>query len=146
MKICYNSLNKYVKGKNGMTRTESREYALKLIFAFQTNHGADPEQLIEDSLDTLEEAPSDFARQLFLGVCKNIDELDAKISSAAIGWRIERISRVSLAALRLAAYELTYMPDIGVKITVNEALELVRKYEGDEAVPFVNGVLAKIIG
>lgn len=128
-----------------MTRTESREYALKLIFAFQANRDADPAQLLTDAADTLEGEPSDFAKQLFTGVCEHIDELDEKISSAAIGWRTDRMGRVALAVLRLAVYELTYMPDIGVKVSVNEALELVRKYETDKAVPFVNGVLAKII-
>ncbi len=129
-----------------MTRTESREYALKLIFAFQADRSVCPETIMADASETLEAEPSEFAKQLFLGVCSHIDELDEKISASAIGWRTERMGRVSLAVLRLAAYEVIYMPDIGVKISVNEALELVRKYEGDKAVPFVNGVLARIVG
>jgi N utilization substance protein B len=112
-----------------MTRREAREKALCLIYEYGFNTEKKPEELIEDSIGEREESMSGFAKELFLGVCSHMAELDEKISAAAENWRIGRISRVSLSVLRLCAYGLLYMPETGREISINEALELTRKYD-----------------
>jgi len=127
-----------------MTRREAREKALCLIYEYGYNTDKSPEEIIEQAAEEWEESPSGFAKELFFGVCNHIDELDEKIAAAAENWKIQRISRVSLAALRLCAFELIYMPETGREISINEALELTRKYDDEKAVAFVNGVIGKI--
>ena len=83
---------------------------------------------------------------MFETVIDNIDEVDARISDAAENWSLKRISKVSLAILRLATAELCCLPEpTPDEIAVNEALELARLLDSEKAVPFINGVLAKII-
>lgn len=127
-----------------MTRREAREKALFLIFEYGYNTEKEPEELLTQAAEEWEESPSGFAKELFFGVYEHIVELDEKISEAAENWKITRISRVSLAVLRLCSFELIYMPQTGREISINEALELTRKYDDEKAVGFVNGVLGKI--
>ncbi|HAN22038.1 MAG: transcription antitermination factor NusB [Clostridiales bacterium GWF2_36_10] len=127
-----------------MTRREAREKALCLIFEYGYNTEKKPEEILDRATEEWEETLSGFAKELFLGVCEHLAELDENISEAAENWKITRISRVSLAVLRLCVYELIYMPQTGREISINEALELTRKYDDEKAVGFVNGVLGNI--
>ncbi|HOJ47306.1 MAG TPA: transcription antitermination factor NusB [Bacillota bacterium] len=127
-----------------MTRREAREKALCLIYEYGFNAEKTPEEIIENAINEREENLSGFAKELFLGVCSHLAELDEKIAAAAENWRIERIGKVTLAVLRLGAYELLYKPEIGMEISINEALELTKKYDEEKAVGFVNGILGKI--
>lgn len=127
-----------------MTRREAREKALCLIYEYGFNAEKAPEEIIENAINVREENLSGFAKELFLGVCSHLAELDEKIAAAAENWRIERIGKVTLAVLRLGAYELLYKPEIGMEISINEALELTKKYDEEKAVGFVNGILGKI--
>ena len=77
---------------------------------------------------------------------RDIAEIDGKIEQASDGWKIDRISCVSLAVLRLAVYEITRREDIPGIVSVNEAVALAKKYDGEEAAPFVNGILGGISG
>ncbi|PKM62914.1 MAG: transcription antitermination factor NusB [Firmicutes bacterium HGW-Firmicutes-21] len=128
-----------------MTRREARESALCLIYEYSYNNEKTPEEVYEQAVAVREEHPSAFAKQLYFGTCEHMPELDERIAVAADNWRIGRISRVSLAALRLCAFELLYMPGTEKEIAINEALELTRKYDDEKAVGFVNGVIGKII-
>ena len=127
-----------------MTRREAREKALCLIYEYGFNAEKTPEEIIENAINEREENLSGFAKELFLGVCSHLAELDEKIAAAAENWRIERIGKITLAVLRLGAYELLYKPEIGMEISINEALELTKKYDEEKAVGFVNGILGKI--
>lgn len=128
-----------------MTRRESREAALKYIFEQEFDAARTPEEIIETACEERgDEAPSGFARELFFAVSENRGDYDEKIAAAAENWRFDRISKVALAVLRLACAELYGFPEIPVEITVNEALELARKYADEKSVPFVNGVLGKL--
>ena len=127
-----------------MKRSEARAYALSMLFEYSYNRADEPDEIIERSPDLRGENPSGFAKQLFNGVCSSIAEIDAKIENAAQNWKLHRISRVSLAVLRIAVYEMLYIKELPPEIVVNEALELTRKYDADDAVGFVNGVLGKI--
>ena len=71
-------------------------------------------------------------------------EIDKIIGEHAHGWRTDRLARVSRAVLRLAVYELVYEKDIPSSVTINEAVELIKKYDDEKARPFVNGVLNSV--
>lgn len=70
-------------------------------------------------------------------------ELDALIDEKSTGWKTNRMAKVDLAIIRLAVYEIKFEDDIPTKVSINEAVELAKKYGADESAAFVNGVLAK---
>ncbi len=84
---------------------------------------------------------SKYVRSVLSGVAEHEAALEAAIGESARGWALSRISKVSLAALKLSIYEMRYMPEIPLRVSMNEALELVKKYDEEEARPFVNGIL-----
>ena len=87
---------------------------------------------------------NDFAASLFCGTQEHLTEIDAKIEEHAKGWKLERISRMSLSILRLCTYELMFT-DVPRPVALNEAVELAKKYGNDASSGFVNGVLAKVM-
>ena len=74
-----------------------------------------------------------------------IPELDAKINEVAEGWKTNRMGKAELTILRLALYEILYDDEVPKKVAINEAVELAKKFGGDEAPAFINGVLAKLV-
>lgn len=129
-------------GKN-QTRSEARAEAFKLVFQAEVN-GDDLEFLISEMLENNpgSEQNIDYIRAVVFGVSKKSDELKADICEhLSGGWKIERISKVSLALLKLAIYEIKYMDDIPPKVSVNEAVELDKKYDEPDNSAFINGVL-----
>ena len=91
-----------------------------------------------------DEKERDYMEQLVAGVQEHAADIDAEVSKYAVGWKIERISRVDLAIMRLALYEIKYASQ-PAGVAVNEALELAKAYSTPEAVPFVNGVLGSFV-
>ena len=124
-----------------MTRKEAREEAFILIFEKQFNADS-----LEDILACAEEVrditPDEYIKEVFFGVYNHLDELDGFISENSVGWSIKRISKTALAVLRLAIYEIRYMDSIPVSVSINEAVELCKKYATKEDSAFVNGLLA----
>ncbi|HJW68959.1 MAG TPA: transcription antitermination factor NusB [Candidatus Binatia bacterium] len=82
-----------------------------------------------------------FARALVEGVCEQRERIDALIASAAEHWRLPRLSRVDLSLLRLGTFELIGCPEIPASVTLNEAVEIARRFGSEESAGFVNGVL-----
>ena len=127
-----------------MTRKQAREEAFILIFEKQFS----PDSL-EDILECAEEArdmkPDEYVRRVFFGVYDNLDALDGEISERAVGWSLKRMSKTAIAVLRLALYEIRYMDDIPVSVSINEAVELCKKYATKEDASFVNGILASAV-
>ena len=80
----------------------------------------------------------------FEGICEKITEIDEAINQVAKGWKTGRMGKAELAILRLAVYEMKYDEDVPVKVAINEAVELAKKFGGDESPAFVNGILAKL--
>ena len=126
-----------------MTRRESRQIAVALLFERSFDFDRTPEEIIESAMEDREEKVSAFAKQLFICADENWGDITQKIESCADNWRIDRIDRVSLSILRLAGCEIDYFPEIPVEITVNEALELARFFGEADSVGFINGVLGK---
>ena len=130
-----------------MKRREAREIAFCLIFEKDFMKELSCKQIYDSALlyfegKGIENEPYIFST--FNGVCENLQEIDALIDSSSANWESERISRVSKAILRLAVYEIKYVEDIPVKIAVNEAVEIAKKYDDEKAFSFINGVLAKV--
>ncbi len=129
-----------------MTRKEARNQAFVLIFEKCINN--DPvEEIIEaarECRDFLEDEDG-YTLKVFNGVFENLSEIDNIISENLTGWTINRISRVSLAVLRLAIYEIKYMDDIPNAVSVDEAVELCKTYSVQDDAAFVNGVLGTVI-
>ena len=127
-----------------LTRRESREIAFKMIFEKSFKMDEDTCDVYIEYLDNNSLEGSDYIRTVFLGVFDNLDEIDSLISNASIRRKNERISRVTMAILRLAIYEMKYFDDVPVNIAINEAVELAKKYEDDDVPGYVNGVLGSV--
>ncbi len=126
-----------------MTRKQAREETFILIFEKQFNDDS-LDELIELAVEVRDIEPDDYIKQVFFGVYENIEELDKIISECAVGWSITRISKTALAVLRLALFEIKFMSDIPVSVSINEAVELCKKYATKEDASFVNGILATV--
>lgn len=126
-----------------MTRRESREVAIALLFERSFDYERTPEQIMEDAIEERDLKISNFAKQLFLVADENLGDINEKIERFAENWHIDRIDRVTLTVLRLAGCEIDYFPEIPVEISVNEALELARFFGEEESVSFINGILGK---
>ncbi|MFQ9149036.1 MAG: transcription antitermination factor NusB [Eubacteriales bacterium] len=129
------------------SRKAAREFTVGLLFAKSFAPEEDADTFFARELDNSEAALglfSDYVRGAFFGVCDNLADIDEKISTAAAGWSLSRISRASLAIMRLAVYEMTSVDDVPKRVALNEAIELAKKFDDDKAPSFVNGVLNSI--
>lgn len=125
------------------SRNEARQEAFKLIFQTFTNRD-DIEFLIEEMLINKPASSQniDYIRGVLMGVLEKEDELNQEISENLSGnWKIERLSRVSQAILKLAIYEIKYVEDVPTKVAINEAVELDKKFDDPDNSAFINGVL-----
>lgn len=125
------------------SRNEARQEAFKLIFQTLTNRD-DIEFLIEEMLINKPASSQniDYIRGVLMGVLEKEDELNQEISENLSGnWKIERLSRVSQAILKLAIYEIKYVEDVPTKVAINEAVELDKKFDDPDNSAFINGVL-----
>ena len=127
-----------------MTRVMAREEAFILIFEKIFNKDATTDEILELASEVRDLEPDDYIKKVFRGVFENVTKLDGVISQNAVGWKIERISKTSLAILRLAIFEIKFMEDIPVSVSINEAVELCKKYATKEDASFVNGILATV--
>lgn len=125
------------------SRSEARQEAFKLIFQTQTNRD-DVEFLIEQMLENKPESQQniEYIRNVLFGVLEKEEELKKDISdNLSGGWKTDRISRVAFALLKLAVYEIKYMEDIPVRVSINEVIELDKKFDEPDNSSFINGVL-----
>lgn len=129
-----------------MGRRETRENAMKLLYQIQIQKD-DIEEQIERFLEEqkiLEEPDKEYMLAVVKGVMEKQEELDGLISRHAKGWTVLRMPKVDLAIMRLSCYEMKYRTDIPVNVSINEAVEMAKKYSGDQSKTFVNGVLGKV--
>ncbi|NLX77673.1 MAG: transcription antitermination factor NusB [Clostridiaceae bacterium] len=130
-----------------MSRRITRENAMKILYQIQLRDDDidDQVKLFLDEAEGLENLDMDFFLDVVHGVVRNREEIDHLISSHSKGWELERMPKVDLAIMRLAVYELKYREDIPANVSINEAVELAKKYGGDQSKNFINGVLGKIV-
>lgn len=128
-----------------MTRSEAREQAFILVFEKIFN----PELTVGDIKKMTEESElfelDGFAEKLFNAACENVEKTDGIISANLRKWTLQRIPKVSLALLRLAVTEILFFDDVPDSVSANEAVELAKKYAGEEDASFINGVLGSVI-
>ena len=127
-----------------MKRSEAREQAFQLVFEMGIT-GDSVDATIDAAGMSRDLILDDFAEKLAKGVEQNREKIDEQISRYIRGWKFSRLSRVAVAALRLAVYEILYEDNIPDSVSINEAVELAKKYGSVEDAPFVNGVLASVV-
>ncbi len=132
------------ENKNDISRYKMREQAFFLCFESLFSD-SDIDELADNAGDARDEFLSDYAIDCAKGITAHREEIDEKISAnLKSGWKIGRISRVSLAIMRLAIYEMLYIDSIPVSVSINEAVELSKKYTVQDDTSFVNGVLGAV--
>ena len=126
-----------------MKRKQAREEAFILIFEKVFNSDS-VEEILELANEVRDLEADDYIKTVFNGVYDNLEVLDETISQNAIGWSIGRISKTALCVLRLSLFEIKFMDDIPVSVSINEAVELCKKYATKDDASFVNGILSTI--
>lgn len=126
-------------------RTQAREYALQLLYKYDISpqENADLEEFWAGQEEVSEEV-KDFTRKIVLGALKYLRPIDEKISGFATNWQLKRMAIVDRNVLRIGGFELLYLKDIPAKVSINEAVDLAKKYSGEESGKFVNGILDRI--
>ncbi len=128
-----------------ITRKEAREQAFIIVFEKEFNSEYSLDEIVESAKDAELFDADSFATALAKNTIENITQLDEMITlNLKGGWKISRISRVSLAILRLAICEILNYDDIPVSVSINEAVELAKKYAPEEDFAFVNGLLSSV--
>ena len=126
-------------------RRQSREAALKLLYALDITRTDVKEMLRAPWAEAMmSDDIRDFTTTLITGVIRHRHEIDAFIQECSTNWSLERIGLVERNILRFAIYELCFLPDIPPNVTINEAVEVAKKYGTEEAPAFINGILDRI--
>ena len=132
------------QARNDISRYKMREQAFILCFESLFSD-ADIDELADNAGDARDEFLSDYAINCVKGIKEHQDQIDEKIASnLKSGWKINRISKVSLAIMRVAICEMMYLEDIPVSVSINEAVELSKKYAAEDDTAFINGVLGAV--
>lgn len=130
-----------------MNRVKSREHLLQLAYqmeitsesALQTfNDFVENEELLKSDLDL------EYIKSGLLGIEKNKEKINSLIEEQLVKWKLNRISKVNLSILRISVYEMLFAEDVPGKVSINEAIELCKKYSDNKSVSFINGVLDKV--
>ena len=124
-----------------MTRSEARKNVLELLFESEFRKDESAEEIFATSTESREIETDPYIKDVFFGVCNNLEEIDAAINKNAKGWKTNRLSKVSRSILRLCIYEMMYVKEIPLRVSINEGIELAKAYEDEKARPFINGVL-----
>ncbi len=129
-----------------MKRRRSREYALQLLFQLDLTDSQLDEKLLGEFWEGSSEDAEvrDFTHTIVRGTTENLNTIDKIIKKAADNWAIDRMAVVDRNILRAATYELFYIKDIPSSVTLNEAIEISKKYSTEDSSAFINGILDKI--
>jgi N utilization substance protein B len=128
-----------------MSRRAAREEAFKLLYQMDI-HKEDKDEVLETFFkeNNFEDGDKAYIQDVVTGTVKHIDEINSLIEKNTIGWKINRISKVNMAILRLAVFEMLKREDIPMSVSINEAVELAKTYDNVESGAFINGVLGSI--
>lgn len=127
-----------------MKRRDAREAAFLLIFE-KSFREESAEEIIEIAIESRTLELDNYSKRLVLMVAEKEKDLDNSIEKYLTKWKIGRLARVTLSVLRLAICELAYFPDIPVRVTINEAIELAKKYATEDDAAYINGVLGTYV-
>lgn len=127
-----------------LNRKEARTLVYEMLFEADFRSDDSPEAIFDTARSVRDIPSDDYIDAVFYGVTEHKAELDARIEGCSNGWKASRISRPAITAMRIAVFEMLYSRDIPYSVSINEAVELVKKYDDDKARAFVNGVLNKV--
>ena len=127
-------------------RRDAREAAIQFLYQFDTHKPANVDEALSSFWRQNEEPQNvrDFANDLLRGALEKLPEVDAKIRTLADNWDFERLAVVDRNILRLAVYEMLFRPEIPPVVSINEAIEIAKKFSTAESGKFVNGLLDRV--
>lgn len=138
----------FKKGKpldmSEIKRREARELVIALLFETEFKDGEDVSEIYEISVENREIPEDDYIKRAYFGVCENKEKIDELIGKSTHGWRTNRLTRLSRSVMRLAVYEMLFEEKIPNSVSINEAIELTKKFDDPKAKAFVNGVLNSV--
>ena len=126
-------------------RSDARRLALQILYQSEMMEES-PVAIVEESRYVAEEGiPSEYAKQLLQGVAEHQEEIDDQVRAVSENWTLTRMPAVDRSLLRLSVYEMLYVDDVPLSVSINEAVELAKGFGGeDDSHRFVNGVLGRI--
>ena len=129
-----------------MGRKYARESTMKLLYQMEINSDFSEDVInifFENNVfNTGEKAYIEEAIKTIIG---NLEEIDSYIKDNIEGWELHRLARIDLSTLRIAIYEIVYRKDIPIEVSINEAIEIAKKYSTEESSKFINGVLGGFV-
>lgn len=129
-----------------MGRKQAREGTMKLLYQMELNEDfSDEAREIFLENYTFDDSEREYILDAMAKIKENLESIDNYIESYLEGWNINRLAKVDLAVLRIAVYEILYRKDIPIEVSINEAIEIVKKYSTEDSFKFVNGVLGKFV-
>ncbi len=134
-----------------MSRRAEREAVFKLLFRREFNSEEEMRSQITfffdetDESGKLSDVEKEEVEERYKRIADHLQEIDALVSERAQGWDISRMAKVDLTVIRLAVFEIKFDPDIPDLVAIDEAVEIAKKYGGDQSPAFINGVLARIV-
>ncbi|MBE6896528.1 MAG: transcription antitermination factor NusB [Ruminococcaceae bacterium] len=129
-----------------MKRSESRESLFILLFEASFNENPEPDKIISLSAENMGHETDEYSEKAFGEILENLENIDKEIEPFLVGRKLDRLSRMALTALRIAVYEINNACDVPAAVAINEAVELVKKYDTDNAAAsYINGVLGSYV-
>lgn len=128
-----------------MKRTQARENIFLLLFEASFYENPDKDEILELAYECRELEIDDYVKNTFIGINNNLSEIDMILEKYYKNWTKNRISRVALSVLRLAVYEINYVDDVVPAVAINEAVNLMKKYDTQDSAIFINGVLGAYV-
>lgn len=136
-----------------MKRSELRENIFKLLFRVEFNEKEEMKEQVDLYFDdiplegekTILEKDQKYIQSKCQAIVEKLQDIDKEIEEVSNGWQISRMGKVELTIIRLALYEIRYDEDVPAGVAINEAVELAKKFGGDDAPSFINGILAKMV-
>lgn len=129
-----------------MRRTEAREFFMQLLFQMEVQNDYSKqikERFINEQLK--ESSQLEYFNRMFETTVEHLQVIDQKIEACSENWKISRMAKVDLAILRLAVAEIMYLEDIPDSASINEAVDMAKKFGGDDSSKFINGLLGKVV-
>ena len=127
----------------GLTRKEAREHVVALLFETEFRTEENSEGIFALSSETREIPDDEYIKRAYFGVCNNKEKIAELIGKHAHGWKTNRLTRLSRSVMRLAVYEMMF-EEIPNSVSINEAVELTKKFDDIKAKAFINGVLNSV--
>ncbi len=129
---------------SGLKRKEARELVVGLLFETEFKTEDNFAEIFATSTENREIPDDEYIKSAYFGVCENRKKIDELIGTHSNGWKTHRLTRLSRSVMRLAVYEMMFCADIPYSVSINEAVELTKKFDDPKAKAFVNGVLNSI--